>query len=46
MKQKSQPLRSRLWALIMAAVSGVGFATTVNATGRNASIKSGTEAIE
>ena len=44
MKQKSQPVRSQLWSLIMTAVAGVGFATTVNATDRNAGFKSGTEA--
>ncbi|MDP1863698.1 MAG: hypothetical protein Q8K52_07325 [Thiobacillus sp.] len=44
MKQKSQPLRSQVLALILASLAGVGFATTVTAAERDAGVKIGAEA--
>lgn len=43
MKQKTQPLRNPVWALIIASVAGVGFATAVTAAERDAGVKAGAE---
>ena len=41
MKQKFQPLRSQVLALIMGTVAGVGFATTATAADMDAGVKAG-----
>lgn len=44
MKKIAQQLRSKLLALVMVTVSGVGFATTATAADMDAGVKAGAEA--